>query len=46
MAALRDIGYTGIFNLEIPGEEHPVPEILEMKVKHAREVAAWLVAQA
>jgi len=45
VAALRDIGYSGIFNLEIPGEEHPVPEIVEMKVKHAREVAAWLVAQ-
>jgi len=46
VAALRDIGYTGIFNLEIPGEEHPVPEILEMKVRHARDVAAWLIAQA
>jgi L-ribulose-5-phosphate 3-epimerase len=43
VAALRQIGYRGLFNLEIPGEEHPVPEIKALKVKHALAVAAWLL---
>jgi len=42
-AALREIGYGGLFDLEIPGERHPVREILEMKLRHAREVTEWLV---
>ena len=28
MTAFRDIGYTGILNLEIPGDKHTVPELL------------------
>lgn len=43
VAALRQIGYRGLFNLEIPGEDHPVPEIKALKVKHALAVAAWLL---
>jgi sugar phosphate isomerase/epimerase len=43
VAALREIGYRGQFNLEIPGEEHPVSEIKALKVKHALAVAAWLL---
>ena len=42
VAALAEAGYGGTLNLEIPGERHPVPEIVEMKLRHAREVAAWL----
>ena len=45
MAAFRDSGYEGIFNLEIPGERHPDPALGELKLRHAREVAAWLVEQ-
>jgi sugar phosphate isomerase/epimerase len=41
--ALGDIGYDGLFNLEIPGEDHPVGEIKQMKVRHARAVTEWLV---
>lgn len=43
MAALRAIGYAGIFNLEIPGERHPLPELQALKVRHAREVTELLV---
>ncbi len=42
MAAFRDIGYNGIFNLEIPGERHPVPHLLDLKSAHAERVATWL----
>ena len=40
---LHEVGYSGPFNLEIPGERHPVPEIQALKIRHAREVAEWLV---
>jgi L-ribulose-5-phosphate 3-epimerase len=43
VAALRGIGYDGLFNLEIPGEEHPVAEIQALKVRHARAVVDWLL---
>jgi len=45
VAALRAAGYRGLFNLEIPGERHPVREILDRKLRHAREVAEWLVGE-
>jgi sugar phosphate isomerase/epimerase len=45
MKALRNVGYRGIFNLEIPGERHREPAIVEMKVRHARQVTDWLVNQ-
>jgi sugar phosphate isomerase/epimerase len=44
--ALRDIGYQGMVNLEIPGEVHAVPELLELKSRHARAVAGWLTETA
>lgn len=43
MQALHETGFTGIFNLEIPGERHPVPELQRLKLAHARRVAEWLV---
>lgn len=46
MKAFRDIEYSGIFNLEIPGERHPVPDILALKVLHARQITEWLVSPA
>ena len=46
MSAFRDIGYDGLFNLEIPGDKHTVPELLSLKSQHARRVAEWLVSLA
>jgi len=46
MAALRGIRYDGLLNLEIPGENHPVRELVGMKLRHARAVADWLVGLA
>jgi sugar phosphate isomerase/epimerase len=43
LAALRETGYDGIFNLEIPGERHVEPGIQALKLEHARRVAEWLV---
>lgn len=46
VAALRDIGYTGIFNLEIPGESEPAldPALLETRVREALEVTRRLLS--
>ena len=44
MQALREVGYAGIFNLEIPGERHPDAELQRLKLLHARRVAEWLTA--
>jgi sugar phosphate isomerase/epimerase len=46
VAALRDIGYSGIFNLEIPGESEPAPDpaLLETRVREALEVARRLLS--
>jgi len=46
MAALAEVGYDGLLNLEIPGERHPVPAMLELKLRHARAVAGMLVEMA
>jgi sugar phosphate isomerase/epimerase len=43
MAALRQTGYQGIFNLEIPGERHPAPGLQALKIRHALRVAEMLV---
>jgi sugar phosphate isomerase/epimerase len=43
MAALREVGYQGTLNFEIPGEEYPHRELLGLKLRHACEVAGWLV---
>jgi len=39
VAALRETGYAGTFNLEIPGERHPEPAIHDLRMRHARELA-------
>ena len=43
MKALGEIGYEGLFNLEIPGERHRVPAIRQLKTRHAYDVSRWLV---
>lgn len=42
MRALRDIGYNGTLNLEIPGERHKAPALRRLKTRFALEVAQWL----
>ncbi len=46
MAALREIKYDGLFNLEIPGEHHPDPTLQQIKMRYALEVSRWLVSLA
>jgi sugar phosphate isomerase/epimerase len=41
--ALREVEYHGLFDLEIPGERHPVLPLRMLKSRHACAVAAWLV---
>jgi sugar phosphate isomerase/epimerase len=43
MHALRQVGYDGLFNLEIPGERHAVLPLRDLKSQHARRVAEWLL---
>lgn len=43
MLALHEIGYDGLFNLEIPGERHALLPLRAFKSRHARQVAEWLV---
>jgi L-ribulose-5-phosphate 3-epimerase len=43
-AAFKEIGYSGLFNLEIPGERHALPELRTLKSRHALNVANWLTA--
>lgn len=46
MTAFREVGYEGLFNLEIPGERHAVPPFRAMHSRFALEVATWLVSEA
>jgi len=43
MKALREAGYGGLLNLEIPGERHAALPLRALKSVHARQVAEWLV---
>jgi len=43
--AFREIGYQGIFNLEVPGERHPDKALQELKVKHCLRVCENLCAR-
>ncbi len=44
--ALSDINYTGMINLEIPGERHPIARMKALKSAHALQVADLLVEMA
>lgn len=45
ISALRDIGYTGLFNLEIPGEEDRDLEVRAANVRRAREVVEAMLQE-
>jgi sugar phosphate isomerase/epimerase len=44
MEALRDVGFEGTLNLEIPGVCHLGTSFRKLKARHAREVADHLIA--
>jgi sugar phosphate isomerase/epimerase len=44
MRTLREAGYDGLFNLEIPGERHALLPLRAFASQHARQVAEWLVS--
>lgn len=43
MAALSEANYTGLFNLEIPGERHPMLQLRALKSRFALQVSTWLL---
>ncbi len=43
IAALNELGYRGLFNLEIPGERVPTPELCLKRLEGIRETAEWLL---
>lgn len=43
LSALREVGYEGLFNLEIPGERHALLPLRALASQHARQVAEWLM---
>jgi len=42
VGALREVGYAGLLNLEIPGERHALLPLRALASQHARQVAEWL----
>lgn len=46
MSAFREVGYKGLFNLEIPGERHANLDLRRLKSCFALEVTNWLVGLA
>jgi sugar phosphate isomerase/epimerase len=46
MQAFGDIGYAGIFNLEIPGARSSQPKLLDLNTRHALRVTETLVKMA
>jgi sugar phosphate isomerase/epimerase len=45
LAALAEIGYEGLFNLEIPGRRSPMP-VREARLDYAKTLASYMVEQA
>ncbi len=45
MAAFREVGHEGLFNLEIPGERHAALPFRALKSRYALKVAQWLVSK-
>ena len=43
MAALAEAGYEGLINLEIGGAGGSAAQLVRLKIRHARQVAQWLV---
>lgn len=46
VAALREIGYEGIFNLENPGERGLEPEQMVYRIRYALDITNWLLSTA
>ncbi len=44
VAALREIGYHGIFNLENPGERGLEPEQMVYRIRYALDITNWLLS--
>lgn len=44
MTAFSETNYMGLFNLEIPGERHPVLQMREYKSRYALQVCQWLLS--
>ena len=42
VAAFKQIGYDGVFNLEIPGERHADLSMRQIRTRHAFEITAEL----
>ena len=43
-AALRETGYGGLFNLEIPGESHAPLELKKIKLHYIGRMCAYMFA--
>ena len=43
MAALREVGYSGLFNMEVPGENRCPFPVRAAKLDYARTLAEWMV---
>ena len=45
ISALREIGYDGLFNLEIPGENRRPLEVLRLKARYARRLTKLMLGE-
>ena len=43
VSALKDIGYSGLFNLEIPGENKAPLPVRDARLKYAKEVLEYMI---
>jgi sugar phosphate isomerase/epimerase len=44
MTALREVGYSGLFNFEVPGENRCPMPVREAKLDYARQLADYIIA--
>ena len=44
MAALREVGYSGLFNFEVPGENRCPMPVRKAKLDYSRQLADWMIA--
>ena len=43
MAGLSEVGYAGLFNMEIPGEIRAPLDVKRMKLGYAKQVAEYML---
>jgi hypothetical protein len=41
---LREVGYSGLFNFEVPGENRCPMTVREAKLDYARQLADYIIA--